>query len=104
MHSAKPLGRLDTVEAPHRPDPLFDASMVLLQMIIQVAVRAMVHSCPQLGFDRAACASPLIELTLAGLTPKALVAERGSFSSFSRISRLTVWTAYPPPLLDANVY
>src|ERR671931_72478 len=51
MHPAKAGGRHHTLEAPHRPDPLFDSSMVLLQMIIQVTVRAMAYLCPQLSFD-----------------------------------------------------
>jgi len=33
MHSAKACGRLDTLKSAYRPRPLFDASMVLLQMI-----------------------------------------------------------------------
>ena len=46
MHAAKPFGRLDTLEAPHRPYALFDSSMVLFQMIVQVAVGAMAHRFP----------------------------------------------------------
>src|SRR5262245_25974043 len=51
MHSAKALGRLHTLEAPHRLDPLFDASMVLLQMVVQVEVGAMAHLFSERGFD-----------------------------------------------------
>ncbi len=49
----KPRCRHDTLEAPHRPRPLFDSSMVLLQMIIQIAVRAMGHGFPQFRFEGA---------------------------------------------------
>jgi len=51
-----------------------------------------------------ACAGPLIKLPLTGMTPKASVAERSAYSSFTRSSRLTVWTPHRPPLLNANVY
>jgi hypothetical protein len=34
MHAAKTFRRLDTFEAPHRPDPLFDSAMILFQMIV----------------------------------------------------------------------
>src|SRR5262249_4327365 len=51
MHPTKASGRLDPFEAAHRPRALFDASMVLLQVIIQVAVGAMTHRLPQLSFD-----------------------------------------------------
>src|SRR5262245_35208810 len=53
MHLAKPLRRLHTLKAPHRPNPLFNSSMVLLQMIVQVTVRAMAYRFPERGFDRA---------------------------------------------------
>jgi hypothetical protein len=53
MDPAEACGRVNTLESAHRPRPLFDASMVLLQMIIQVAVGAMTHLFPQLRFDRA---------------------------------------------------
>lgn len=39
------------LKAPHRPRSLFDAAMVLLQMIIQVAVGTMAHLFAQLSFD-----------------------------------------------------
>jgi len=51
MHAAKACGRLHTLEAPHRPDPLFAASMVLLLVIIQIPVRAMAHGFPQDNSD-----------------------------------------------------
>ena len=46
MHAAKALRRLDTLEAPHRQDALFDASMVLFQVIVQKAIRAMADLFP----------------------------------------------------------
>ena len=52
MHSAKPCSRLDTLKASHRPEPLFNAAMVLLQMVVQIAIRAMTHDFSQLRFDR----------------------------------------------------
>ena len=51
MHPTKASGRLDTFESAHRPRALLDASMVLLQVIIQVAVGAMTHRLPQLSFN-----------------------------------------------------
>src|SRR5262249_2731744 len=51
MRPAKPCSRRHTLKAPHRPDPLLDASMVLFQMIIQIAVRAMPHGLSQRSFD-----------------------------------------------------
>src|SRR5215471_6226577 len=51
MDAAKAFCRLHTLEASHRPDPLFDASMVLLQMIVQVPVGAMTYLTPERGFD-----------------------------------------------------
>src|SRR6185295_13453397 len=51
MHLAKAFGRLHTFEAPHRPAPLFDTSMVLFQMIIQIAVGTMADSLPHHGSD-----------------------------------------------------
>src|SRR5918999_5313828 len=53
MHLAKALRRLNPLKAPHRPDPLFDPAMVLLEMIIQIPVRAMAHRFPELSFDGA---------------------------------------------------
>ena len=53
MNPAKASGGLDTLKSFHGARPLFASSMVLLQMIIQVVVRAMLHGSPQLGFDRA---------------------------------------------------
>jgi len=43
MRPAKAYGRLHTLEAPHRLDPLFDSSMILFQMIVQVTVGAMAY-------------------------------------------------------------
>jgi hypothetical protein len=34
-------------ESAHRPIPLFDASMILLQVVIQVAIRAMLYVIPE---------------------------------------------------------
>jgi hypothetical protein len=48
---AEALGRLDALKASHGMDPLFDASMVLFQMIIEVTVGAMEYCVPQLRFD-----------------------------------------------------
>jgi len=49
-------------------------------------------------------AGPLIELPLAGMTPKAPVAERSSFSSFTCVSRLTVWTPHRlPPSTQTSI-
>src|SRR5262249_18334086 len=47
----KPFCRHKTLEATHWVSPLLDASMVLLQMIIQVAVRAMGDCLAQLRLD-----------------------------------------------------
>src|SRR5262245_47158575 len=51
MHPAKPLRRLDTLKAAHGTYTLINASMVLLQLISQVAVGAMAYPLPQFGFD-----------------------------------------------------
>jgi hypothetical protein len=53
MRAAKPCGRLVFFEPPHWSDPLIDASMVLLQVIIQVAVGMMTDSNSQPGSDSA---------------------------------------------------
>jgi hypothetical protein len=55
MHPTKALGRLHTLEAPHRSDPLFDSSMVLLQMIIQIREAHSLAASPSPNTRREAC-------------------------------------------------
>jgi hypothetical protein len=50
--SAEPGGRSRALEAPHRPVPAFDAPVVLLQPIIQVAAGPVPHPFAQLAPDR----------------------------------------------------
>jgi pimeloyl-ACP methyl ester carboxylesterase len=52
MDPAEALGRVNTLESAHRPRPLYDTMMVLLQMIIQGAVGAMTHLQPTLVVNR----------------------------------------------------
>src|SRR5215813_1116485 len=54
---AEPLRRRKALEATHRVSPLLDAAMILLQVIIQVAIRAMDDSLSQLGLDSAGIGS-----------------------------------------------
>ena len=51
MDTAKAFRRLDTLKSSHWARPLLDSSVVLLQMIIEVAVGAMEYCVPQLRFD-----------------------------------------------------
>ena len=51
MEVAKASRRFDTFETTYRPRRLFNAAMVLLQMVIQVAVAAMANFLPQLSLQ-----------------------------------------------------
>ena len=53
MHPAKPFRRLDTLKSAYRMRALFTTSMVLLQVVVQIAVGLMAYGFPQHGFDRA---------------------------------------------------
>ena len=46
LYPAKAFGRLDTLAFPHRTGALFDAAMVRLQVIIQVAVDVLMYLFP----------------------------------------------------------
>ena len=39
----EPRRRGETLEAQHRADALFDAAMVLLEMVVEIIIRAMGH-------------------------------------------------------------
>src|SRR3954453_18454536 len=54
--SAEPGGRSGTLEAPHGPITAFDAAVVLLQPVVQVATGPVPHTFAQLGPDRAGVA------------------------------------------------
>ncbi len=47
--AAEPGGRSRALEAPHRPASAFDAPMVLLYSIVQVAAGAVPHPAAQLA-------------------------------------------------------
>jgi hypothetical protein len=51
MDPAKTLRRFNTLKPTHGACTLFDAAMVLLQMVVQVTVGAMAHGFPQLRLD-----------------------------------------------------
>jgi hypothetical protein len=53
MHPAKPFRRREILKSAHRMRALFTTSMVLLQVVVQIAVGLMAYGFPQLGFDRA---------------------------------------------------
>jgi hypothetical protein len=45
--AAEARGRGALFEPAHRPIPLFDAAMILLQVVIQIAIRAMLYVIPE---------------------------------------------------------
>src|SRR4051812_31621950 len=60
----EPGGRSGALEAPHGPIAAFDAPVILLQPVVQIATGPMPHSLAQLGADR-----PRIAVVTVGRDP-----------------------------------
>src|SRR4051794_39109154 len=90
---AEPGGRSRALEAPHGPVAAFDAAVILLQPVVQVATGPVPHTLTQLGPDRAGIHRILVRASVRGgpYNPPKPSSARGSGASrwFSRMSRST---------------